>query len=292
MAATNQLQAAGIVCLRQRADLEVLLVHRPRYDDWSLPKGKLEAGESLPACAARETREETGVTARLGPPLDPISYEVAAGEKEVQYWLGSVVSVAAHRPNDEVDKIRWLPIDKALARVSYPEDPGLIKQAAALPETTPLIIVRHGKAVSRSQWAPKADPTRPVNERGHRQAAALVGLFAAYGAARLTSSTSTRCIQTLEPYAKGAKLSIESWAALSEEAAADRPGQAARLVLDIAERTAAGTPTVVCGHRPVLPIMLDALGVHDPTLTTASAVVIHLDANGRPVAVEHHRSVV
>ena len=102
---------------------EVVIIHRKRYDDWTLPKGKLDVGESLPACAVREVREETGVTIRLGVPLDTIRYETAkTGPKKVEYWGGTVLHSARRAPDDEVDMVSWLPVRAALARLTYSHD--------------------------------------------------------------------------------------------------------------------------------------------------------------------------
>ena len=94
--------AAGAVVTREHPTrgTEVVIVHRKRYDDWSLPKGKLEAGESLPACAVREVQEETGVTVRLDGPLDQVSYERGGTLKRVDWWAGSVVAVAKRAPTE------------------------------------------------------------------------------------------------------------------------------------------------------------------------------------------------
>jgi 8-oxo-dGTP diphosphatase len=288
----KQIQAAGTVVVRDGRDgPEVLLVHRPRYDDWSLPKGKLAKGEYLPACAVRETREETGLVVRLGVPLDEITYQVNDNEKAVCYWRAEVLRSNGKRVGDEVDKVRWLPVEKAIAKVSYPEEPALIRQAVAMPATLPVLVVRHGKALHRSEWS-EPDPVRPLNERGELQSRDLIGLLDAYGVTRLASSTSTRCIQTLEPFARARQLPIDGWAALSEEdAAADLPGVVS-LMERLAEQVISGNePLAICGHRPVLPTMLESLGIAKRLLRPGAAMIAHLTVDGSAFAVEHRSTL-
>ena len=123
--------AGGAVVTRedQLRGTEVLIIHRKRYDDWTLPKGKLEVGESVPACAVREVREETGVTIRLSVPLDSISYEAGnAGLKKVDYWGGVVLDSVRRAPDAEVDVVSWLPVRAALGRLTYSHDHFLVQQ--------------------------------------------------------------------------------------------------------------------------------------------------------------------
>ncbi|MDR1238078.1 MAG: NUDIX hydrolase [Propionibacteriaceae bacterium] len=286
-------QAAGTVVLRPGdSEPEVLLVHRKRYDDWSLPKGKLNPGEYLAECAVRETLEETAVAVRLGVPLNQVSYEIGDGLKSVSFWVAEAIRDFGHRPNEEVDKIRWLPASKAVSKVSYPEDPLIIKQAVSMPATTPFVIVRHGKAIARGDWS-AADPIRPLADRGHHQSRLLIDLFHAYGVRKLASSTSTRCIQTFEPYARVEDIRIEGWATLSEEDAETEPAQVTALMERLVHNTArSGTPLAVCGHRPVLPLMLEAAGISPRPLRPSAVMVAHLAADGSTVALEHHRPLL
>ncbi|MFJ2905616.1 NUDIX hydrolase [Streptomyces sp. NPDC087212] len=126
------IRAAGCVLWRpSRLDpgLEVCLVHRPKYDDWSHPKGKLKQGEDALAGALREVEEETGYTARPGTELTAVHYTVAGRPKEVRYWVAEAVS-GRFIPNDEVDRLLWLAPPAAIARLTQPRDRDLI---AALP---------------------------------------------------------------------------------------------------------------------------------------------------------------
>jgi 8-oxo-dGTP diphosphatase len=122
---SDEVQAAGGLVAR---DGKVLLVHRPRYDDWSLPKGKLDDGESWEDAALREVHEETGVRARLRDELPPVHYTDNRGRpKTVRYWVMEPVDVPAFTPNDEVDELQWLAPEEAAQRLSYPHDCELVR---------------------------------------------------------------------------------------------------------------------------------------------------------------------
>src|SRR5215211_4752961 len=206
---TKPILAAGAVVTRDHPSrgIEVLIIHRSRYNDWTLPKGKLEAGESSPACAVREVREETGATVRLGVPLDTVRYDTSNGLKQVDYWGGTVLETVPRPPDDEVDGVTWLPARAALDRLTYAQDHFLVQQHLEQPPTTSLIILRHGKAMDRKDWS-KKDSTRPLNARGRRQARLLMPMLGAYRVTSLVSSTSARCTGTLEPYAQERRLRI------------------------------------------------------------------------------------
>jgi 8-oxo-dGTP pyrophosphatase MutT (NUDIX family)/phosphohistidine phosphatase SixA len=283
--------AAGAVVTREHPTrgTEVVIIHRKRYDDWTLPKGKVEAGESLPACAVREVWEETGVKIRLGGPLDTIRYQAGkSGPKQVEYWGGTPLQIVRRAPDAEVDVVSWLPIRAALARLTYSPDHFLVQQHLEQPVTMPLILVRHAKAMDRKDWL-KQDAARPLTARGRRQARMLVPMLGAYGITALVSSTSTRCVSTLQPYADASGLSISTYGQLSEEEGADNPRAVAKLIRKIrAALLHRDEPTAICVHRPVLPHILDALEMAPVTLTTGAFLVSHLTRQGTVHAVERH----
>jgi 8-oxo-dGTP diphosphatase len=269
---------------------EVVIVHRKRYDDWTLPKGKVEAGESLPVCAVREVHEETGVTIRLGVPLDSISYEAGnAGLKKVDYWGGVVLDSVRRAPDAEVDVVSWLPVRAALSRLTYSHDHFLVQQHLEQPPTTPLIILRHAKAMDRKDWSRK-DSARPINARGRRQARLLVPILNAYGVTSLISSTSTRCVATMLPYAQQEELPIDTHRLLSEEEGENNAKGVGSLMRKIRAATLkTGESTAICVHRPVLPHILDALDIAPATLVTGELLVAHLTCKGTVHALERHR---
>ena len=284
--------AGGAVVTREHSlrGTEVVIVHRKRYDDWTLPKGKVEAGESLPVCAVREVHEETGVTIRLGVPLDSISYEAGnAGLKKVDYWGGVVLDSVRRAPDAEVDVVSWLPVRAALSRLTYSHDHFLVQQHLEQPPTTPLIILRHAKAMDRKDWSRK-DSARPINARGRRQARLLVPILNAYGVTSLISSTSTRCVATVLPYAQQEELPIDTHRLLSEEEGENNSKGVGSLMRKIRAATLkTGESTAICVHRPVLPHILDALDIAPATLVTGELLVAHLTSKGTVHALERHR---
>ena len=269
---------------------EVVIIHRKRYDDWTLPKGKVEAGEPVPVCAVREVHEETGVTIRLSVPLDSITYEAGnAGLKKVDYWGGIVLDSVRREPDAEVDAVSWLPVRAALSKLTYSHDHFLVQQYLDQPPTTPLIILRHGKAMDRKDWSRK-DSARPINSRGRRQSKLLIPLLEAYGVTKIVSSTSTRCVATVLPYAHQHELAVETYSLLTEEEGEDDPKSVGKLIRKVRDTTLeSGEPTVVCVHRPVLPHILDALEIPPTTLVTGEFLVGHLVADGTVHALERHR---
>jgi 8-oxo-(d)GTP phosphatase len=284
--------AGGAVVARDHPSqgIEVVIIHRARYDDWTLPKGKIEAGEPVPVCAVREVREETGVTIRLGVPLDSVIYEAGgAGLKKVDYWAGVVLDSVPRAPDTEVDGVSWLPVGAALERLSYSHDHFLVQQYLEQPPTTPLILLRHAKAMDRKDWS-RRDASRPINARGRRQSRLLIPMLGAYGVTRLVSSSATRCVVTLLPYAHQRELTIETYGLLSEEEGQKNPKSVTQLLREVRAATLeANEPAAVCVHRPVLPQILEALDIAPTTLATGEFVVAHLTADGTVHAVEKHR---
>ena len=263
-------------------------MHRPKYDDWSFPKGKQDPGEHVLATAVREVVEETGLQVHLGRPLPPQYYEISLGRsKVVNYWVARLDPSAEDVPfipNAEVDEIRWFPLAAATQRLSYLDDVEIVDAFRSAPKRThALVIVRHATAQRRSTWH-KVDTERPLSRVGRTQARALVPLFAAYGITDLHTSPSARCIQTVSPYARSLQVPLIEHPEVSEEAIDDASVKELLDGLLRAPRSAA-----LCSHRPVLPKLFDYLGVPEEPLAPAEFVVCH-HRKGRILAVERHLS--
>lgn len=267
------IKAAGAVLWRpggndpvdpfDRADtLEVGLVHRPRYDDWSLPKGKLTRGENPLAAAAREVSEETGHRVALGRRLGRVHYVVNSplakqtGPKVVDYWAARALG-GAFQPNTEVDDLRWFSPAVARDRLSYDYDRSVLDSFTALPvPTATVLLVRHAKAGERTQWRGD-DDLRPLTKDGLRQAAALCPLLLLFTPTPpIYSAPRLRCVQTVEPLSRALGVEIVEEPLLSEEGYWPNRAAGRRRLLEIA--STGGTP-VVCSQGGVIPDLVDSL---------------------------------
>ena len=272
------IKAAGAVAWRPGPDgrPEILLVHRRKYDDWSLPKGKVEPGEVLAVTAVREVLEEGGARLALGRRLNSIRYNVGGRPKRVHYWSASVASVDDRAvPNDEVDQIEWVAADRAAERISYNRDNAVIADFARLPaQTVPVILLRHAKAVAKSHWK-RADDRRPLDDAGRADAKALAELLACFGPrARLITSPAARCVETLRPFAEltGVELREEPSLYIHHQSSRTVPADShPSIAALLSEAIAAGEPTIFCAHRENIPVLqaaalaaLAALGVAQP----------------------------
>jgi 8-oxo-(d)GTP phosphatase len=290
--------AAGAVLWRtaaQGADggpgVEVLLVHRPKYDDWSLPKGKREPGEHVLLTAVREVFEETSVRPVLGPRLSTAEYLANGRPKQVDYWSASGADGQA-APSHEIDAVSWLPLARAREWLSYPHDADVISDLRPR-ETVPLILVRHASAGHKDDWAGD-DLLRPLDAQGASDALLLASLLACFALrARVISSPALRCIETVRPFAAGFGGPVEAEAALAVPAGAgdlssSRTGRGDTVRQLFRDLVADGQPTVVCLHRENLPTALaaacSALGApwpamaSDPSLPKGGFLVLHAAA--------------
>jgi 8-oxo-dGTP pyrophosphatase MutT (NUDIX family)/phosphohistidine phosphatase SixA len=274
--------AAGVVVLRQG---RVLLVHRPTYDDWSFPKGKLDRGEHAAVAAVREVAEETGVRVRLGVPLARQSYPTGGRTKVVDYWVGRVMGdpdVSGYLVNDEIDEVAWVPLDKARVKLSYPRDVETLREAQTVgKKTRALVVLRHGQARARKSWK-RDDRLRPLVAEGHAQARAAVPLLEAYGVSRIVTSSSLRCVDTVLPYAERSGRPMTRSDDLSEEGATRRSVRACVEAL-----VDSGEDAVLCTHRPVLADVYECLDVEPLGQATGELVVVH-HRRGRVRSVERH----
>ncbi len=301
--------AAGVLCWREGRDgvPEVLLVHRPRYDDWSWPKGKLQPGEPLPECAVREAAEETGLRVVLGRPLPAVTYVLPDGRtKVVRYWAAREVGpapAAGGAGRHEVDRTRWVAAHEAAELLTQAGDAAPLDALTAMARgrvlaTSPVVVVRHGTARPRDAWS-RADSDRPLVAAGRRQALALASLLQCWRPERVLSSPWLRCRETVRPYLAlgGARLSTKK--GLSEDGFRRDPEKVGKHVRRLLERA---RPALLCTHRPVLPAVFAALeGVAtadsstrlpraEPYLAPGEALVAHVTHGPRPrvVDVERH----
>lgn len=253
-----QVLAAGAVLWRPGVDgaarPEVAVIHRPRYDDWSLPKGKLHAGETEAVAAVREIHEETGVRAQLGRRLISVTYPVEETTKKVLYWAARAVDHGPFTPNWEVDKLLWLPVNDAMTMLTQPHDRKVLRRFTRQPaDTRTLLIVRHCTAGRRSRYKGE-DCNRPLDTHGRAQAESLVPLLLAFGASDLHAADRVRCRQTIEPLAERLSVTVRDEPALTEEAHADDRKRARQRLLEIAEMS--GT-RVICSQGKVIPHLIE-----------------------------------
>jgi 8-oxo-dGTP diphosphatase len=282
----RDVRAAGAVVTRKggRKGAEVLLVHRPKYDDWSFPKGKLDPGEHAVTAAVREVAEETGLGVCLGPALSQQRYRLSSGRwKTVDYWTARVRGdddVSRYRANDEIDAVEWVGWEAATRRLTYPRDRDTLAEAGPLRRRTrALVVLRHGKARSRDAWK-EDDRLRPLLQLGEAQARRVVPLLAAFDVTAVHTSSSTRCVQTVAPYAEVTGCPLTTYDELTEEGASVEG-----VVALVDALLDAGESTVLCTHRPVLPTVLDAVGGPDVALELAAMVVVH-HRKGKVVATQ------
>ncbi|MCL2466790.1 MAG: NUDIX domain-containing protein [Micrococcales bacterium] len=268
--------AAGALVWRVRGgELQVALVHRPRYKDWSWPKGKAEPGETLVGTAVREVAEETGMEVVLGRPLPGLRYNVGGRSKQVHYWAAQVggrgdVALTArlatpHVRGVEIDDVRWFDAAAATRRLSRASDrQPLVALVRAhhdgLLGTRALAVVRHARARKRASWD-GVEADRPLTRSGQAQTPGVVDLLSAFGVAAVTTSPWKRCRQTVAPYARATGLTLDMVDALTEDAHAASPARAAAQVEKL---LTASTDTALCTHRPVMPTVLDVLATHSP----------------------------
>jgi 8-oxo-dGTP diphosphatase len=284
--------AAGAIAVRRCADrIELLLIHRPRHDDWSFPKGHIDPGEHLLTAAVREVHEETGVAVQLGPPLPPLAYSLPSGiTKVVRFWLATQIGDDLPEPLDtkEVDLAEWVDLEHVADRLTYADERDLLARVSELTQVGPtvaLVVLRHAHAKSRSSWR-EADDIRPLDRRGRDEAATLEPALAVFGLQRLLSSEAVRCVCTLEPLSISSGLQIATDQALTEQGT---PEQVRATVVAARNAAVAATePVLICSHRPTLPEIFAALDVPAVPLTPGAFVVVHLDGSGSAISQEQY----
>ncbi|MBE7953656.1 NUDIX domain-containing protein [Microbacterium oxydans] len=301
--------AAGAVVWRLvDGKLRILLIHRTKYRDVTLPKGKVDPGEMLAETAVREVHEETGIRVSLGVSVGVSRYLLASQkQKVVHYWAAEATDVAIREstfvPNREIAALEWVSVKKARARLSYPVDLEILDFFAKLVDdgvlrTFPVIALRHAKATARSEWD-GSDASRPLTDRGRKQAKSIVGPLRAFGVRRIVSSDAVRCVETVTPLARALDRKIVKTEKISQDAWEDGDSDLRSVV---GRRIRAGKPAVVCSHGPVLPGLLSEIALATGTiqgsylssasdLEPAAFSVVHLSATNPGsgiIAIETH----
>lgn len=252
---TRIVRAAGGLVFRRtpKGKLRVLLVHRPSYDDWSLPKGKADKGETPEQTAVREVLEETGAHCRVVAPLGTNRYRIDGGVKEVTWFaMRPLPDSPGFKKNSEVDQIKWLNRKKARELLDYETERALIAESPfkQLARTGTLHLYRHASAGDRTKWEGN-DKERPLTKKGRRQAAAFADLMADRGIERIVTSPYQRCIQSVEPLAKTTRAKIEIDDVLSEGPDIDGAYQLVDSLV--------GYNAIVCSHGDVIPAVINRM---------------------------------
>ena len=288
---TSVIQAAGAVLWRysESKKIEIALVHRPRYDDWSLPKGKVEEKESHIACAYREVSEETGFKAVFGPEIGTATYKVPEGKKVVRYWSAQAIGDAEGSVDaNEIDEILWLEVKEAKKKLTLDDDREIVNFFIEFGVgTTPLVLLRHAKALKRTDWDGE-DSDRPLDNLGQLQAKRLLPQFYPYNISEIHSSDAYRCMQTVEDLSRVLELSCIVGLDLSEDVFSKDKEAALDYVSSLMNKN---KNVLICSHNPILPKVLKKLVGKkyfkelDSKLEPAEAWVIH-HRDGEVVSVD------
>jgi 8-oxo-dGTP diphosphatase len=255
-AATDIRAAGGVVWRVRKSRVEVALVHRPRYDDWSLPKGKLEDGETSLAGAVREVAEELGSRVAVSRRIAQVAYTVPDGRKTVTYWVMRHLD-GEFEPDDEVDAVEWLRPRLARDKLSYDVDRRVMADFAAVPiPDSVILLVRHAKAGKRGDW-PGEDDARPLDAAGRRQAERLVDLLSVFAPDRIVSADLVRCIDTVRPLAEHLELDVQVDPVFADRSFAASPSASEDALMSLAKP---GRVTVVCSQGTTIPRLVDRLG--------------------------------
>lgn len=297
---TVPIRAAGGVVWRhaEGADgepgVEVAVIHRPRYDDWSLPKGKLAAGESDLEGAVREVLEETGYHVRVGRPLGETRYDKAGmggTRPKVVRWWSMQAEEGAFSPTREVDDLRWLSLALASDQMTRDTDRDVLERfARGTTPTRTILLVRHAAAGSRSAWAGD-DRDRPLDDCGVAQADELIRIVAHFEIGSVISADYRRCLETVAPLADAFDLAVTLEPLLSE---VGYPGREEEAVSLLRRQGDADHDALACSQGDVIPDLLARLADADgyPLETPirnrkGSTWALSIDADGRLVAADY-----
>ena len=267
MASINLIRSAGGVVWRDRPDdggVEIAVVHRDRYDDWTLPKGKVDPGEHLLAAAVREVREETTVTALPSVRLPSVRYLTGEPdtEKTVDFWAMRALSQGTFEANDEITDVRWLDPSAATPLLTYAHDRGVVAAFSALPPVTGVVVlVRHAHAGSRKDWTGD-DDQRPLDGRGEDEANRLGPLLSLFRPARVYSAPLVRCMSTVA----GVGLPVRTDPVLAETTEAAPTAVAERIRTLVGEHGR----VVIASQGGVIPQAIEAL--RPPNLSATASL--------------------
>lgn len=275
--------AAGAVVWRKNSKgvTEIAIVHRPKYDDYSLPKGKAEPGESLISTAYREVFEETNLTTQFGPFLGSVEYFSPLGLKRVSYWAAkSIGEENLFVLNDEVDRLNWIVISKAVDKLTSETDKEILGRFVnTFYDTQPLILLRHAKALARSEW-PGDDDDRPLDALGQIQASKLASIYQIFNLRQIHTSDAIRCYDTVIPLSKSLGLKLEVTGKLSESSFKKDKERAFDYLKEVIK---SNKSALLCSHNPILPKLLvkvskkNELTPDNEKLQPADAWILHRD---------------
>ncbi len=250
------IRAAGALLWRETSTrtIEIALVHRPQYEDWTLPKGKIEQGETALQCAYRELVEETGIRANFTRQLGAVDYEENGEAKRVIFWAAHcALDASTFVTNKEVDQLRWLPFEEAIELSTYQTDREMIANFQAQEQRTDtLIILRHTKALERGDWD-EPDSQRTLNELGFDQAQLLIKHLEPFAIDEVYTSDYTRCVQTVTPLAHARGLSITAVPSLNEEIFQEDPSRSVGFANALKQDQ---KNILICSHNPVIPTII------------------------------------
>jgi phosphohistidine phosphatase SixA/8-oxo-dGTP pyrophosphatase MutT (NUDIX family) len=274
--------------------IEVAVIHRPRYDDWSLPKGKLASGESELEAAVREILEETGFHVRVGRPLGVTRYtkeSIGGARPKVVRWWAMQAEGGGFWPTREVDELTWMTPARAAERLTRATDLEVLERFVAVPAPTrTVLVVRHATAGSRGTWRGD-DRQRPLDACGVSQADELVRILSRFEIGRIVSADLRRCTETVALLAEAFGLEIEPVSLVSE---AGYPGHEDEAIALIRELGDADHDAVVCSQGEVIPDLVrrlastDGLPFDGPIRAPkGSTWALSLDLEGRLVSLEH-----
>ena len=264
---TSEIMAAGAVLYRINHDeIEIGLIHRPRYDDWSFPKGKIEFGESFLAAAYREVLEETGYAAKFGPLIAEIQYLAEGVPKRVKYWAAQAISAAKPITDlQEVDEFEWHSLKSAKSKLTHEEDRKVLKMfkeiSPGIDQNSTLILLRHAKALKRVEWIGD-DGDRPLDNRGQIQSEKFRSIYEAFEIDEIFSSDAYRCLETVKPLGRDLGITVGIASDISEYQYSrdkEKPLKFAKKFLKASKDSETPKTVLLCSHNPVLPKILKEL---------------------------------